>query len=703
MRDGFLLRFIENEYYLQNMPLDTDKFVNYCKNRGVDTNEKELEFFEREGLFYPIIRIDKPIGEEEIIIFAKDDGKMYTRPLKEGLIAGEKEIRKDKRYYYSSYNFSSFYKEMFLGWIKAGIMFDPSRKPFQTWSSFIGEELMFDNKKIVSLYSSHQIYWLYILKKSYCYKLNLAGDAISIFSAVSNSYWFLSETGPCELSTIEDFYSKLKKLGRDDLFKYYFDIDCKKEKLKNDFKHFELLLEFLISIQNVYTPYGRSGAKEIQITNTFPRSTEWEVKRKAFNPNDSLKALNLDIRSVVHWYKHFSRKAIDLLGGERYDFAQLWKNIRWSIKDDLKGNFRMGVEFLQWALMLKVFIEDYLGRKIFDIDEVINCTVDLVLECDIHTIEGCFNLRGVRNRNYSDEDKNYWDDKYKRLFYLANQFGFDYQPRIMVFVEGETEERVLPKIFEWYFDAPQDHGIEIIGFKGVEKLISTSTTAKQLRDLITEIRKDDKIPFLTPKQSTKLNKIIDKLERMNIIFSNWSSFIHFNLEKWQIIPFFIADYEGSITKFLDYGRPIKFGDDDYNVPRQWRYLWGVDNDNKPFIGNNFELANFTDSEIKVAIDEVLDGSINIEKIIEIRSLGLGINELDERVDAPGNKIKIANILINNLFKNYQDRGDSSISDRPVFIAIRKIIEIAASNKPPMNRMIEIENKKIIYDILKSGE
>ena len=258
----------------------------------------------------------------------------------------------------------------------------------------------------------------------------------------------------------------------------------------------------------------------------------------------------------------------------------------------------------------------------------------------------------------------------------------------------------MPKIFEWYFDAPQDHGIEIISFKGVEKLISTSTTAKQLRDLITEIRKDDKIPFLTPKQSTKLNKIIGKLERMNIIFSNWSSFIHFNLEKWQIIPFFIADYEGNITKFLDYGRPIKFGNDDYNVPRQWRYLWGVDNDNKPFIGNNFEFANFTDSEIKSAIDEVLASSINIEEIIKIRSLGLGINRLDERVDAPGNKIKIANILINNLIKNYQDRKDRSVFDRPVFIAIRKIMEIAATNHPPMNRMFEIENKKIIYNLLK---
>ncbi len=663
MKDGFFLRFIENEYYLQNIPLDTDEFVDYCKKRGIITNEKELEFFEKEGLLHPIICIDRPIGERDIIIFAKEDGKTYFRHLNDGLNIGEKEIKKDKQYYYSSYNFSSVYRGMFLGWIEDGTMYDPSIKPFHAWSSFGGEKLMFDNKKIASLYSSYQLYWLYILKKSYC----------------------------------------LEKLGRDDYLKYYFNIDCKKEKLKNDYNNFKLLLEFLISIQNVYTPYGRSGAKEIQVTNTFPRSTEWEERRKTFNPNDTLRTLDLDIKSVVYWYKHFSRKAIDLLGGKRDDLAQLWKNIRWSIKDDLEGNFRLGVEFLQWALMLKVFIEDYLGRKILDIDEVNNCTVDSVLECDISNVEGGFNLRGVRNRNFSDQDKNYWDNKYKRLFYLANQFGFDYQPRIMVFVEGETEEQIFPRVFEWYFDAPEDHGIEIISFKGVEKLISTSLTARQLRDLITEIRRDNKIDFLPQDQSIKLNEIIKKLEKVNIIFSNWTSFIQFNLEKWQIIPFFISDHEGNIMKFLNYGYPIKFDRKYYNVPREWRYLWGVDNNNEPFFGTSFEFANFNDSEIKSAIDEALSVSINIDTIKQIRSQRLGINKLDARVEEPGNKIKIANILFNNIFKDYQDRKDISIFDWPIFIAIRKIIEIAGTNQPPTNRIFENENKKLISDILKSCE
>lgn len=698
MRDGFLLRFIENEYYLQNRPLDTCNFIDYCKKRGIDTNEKELEFFEREKLLYPIIRIERPIGVEERIIFAKDDGKIYSKPLKGGLNNGEKEIRKDKRYYYSNYNFSSIYKEMFLDWIKDGTMFDPSLKPFQAWSSFIGDKLMGDNKKIISLYSSFQIYWLYILKESYCLTINLAGDLINVRSAVSDSHWFLSKTGPCELGKIEDFYPKLKKLGSDDLLKYYFNINCKKEKIKKDYDNFKLLLEFLISIQNVYTPYGRSGAKEIQITNTFPSSTEWEEKRKTFSPNDSLKTLDLDIKSVVCWYKHFSRKTIELLGGKSDDLAQLWKNIRWSIKDDLEGNFRLGVEFLQWALMLKAFIENYLGRKILDIDEVINCTEDTILEFDISNADECFNLRGSRNRLYSDDGKNYWDDKYKRLFYLANHFGFDYQPRIMVFVEGETEERVLPKVFEWYYDKPENHGIEILCFEGVDKLLSTSKTAEQLRNLVIEIQKEIKYEAIPPSRISDLNKLIRKLKNIDIVISNWTSFISYNLEKWQIIPYFLSDNEGNIKHFLEAETPIRFNNMGFNVPKNWKYLWGIDNSERPFVGGCFEFANFSDMEIKSAIEHVTGHTIDLRNIAELRENGSSINKLDGAVRY--NKIKIGDKLINNLFDKYHDSRNDEILERPIFKVIKNIINIAALNNPPSSRSIEIKNKEIIEKLLK---
>ena len=74
---------------------------------------------------------------------------------------------------------------------------------------------------------------------------------------------------------------------------------------------------------------------------------------------------------------------------------QLWKNISWSKKDDCIGNTRLGVEFLQWAMMLKRCIEDYLGREIFDVDEV-DGDWEKVRDVIPSTINDR-SLRGVRN------------------------------------------------------------------------------------------------------------------------------------------------------------------------------------------------------------------------------------------------------------------------------------------------------------------
>ena len=46
-QNNFLTVFIEQEMYLQNPPLKTDKFIDYCKKRGVKTTKEELEFLKK--------------------------------------------------------------------------------------------------------------------------------------------------------------------------------------------------------------------------------------------------------------------------------------------------------------------------------------------------------------------------------------------------------------------------------------------------------------------------------------------------------------------------------------------------------------------------------------------------------------------------------------------------------------------------------
>ncbi|MCE7698730.1 MAG: hypothetical protein K8E24_007800, partial [Methanobacterium paludis] len=157
-------------------------------------------------------------------------------------------------------------------------------------------------------------------------------------------------------------------------------------------------------------------------------------------------------------------------------------------------------------------------------------------------------------------------------------------------MKEKPKKEYFQKFFECYHNKPENLGIEIVNFKGVDKLLSTSKNAKKLRNVIKNIEIEEKKLLISKNQKKILNKLVKELKKTDIIVSNWTSFINYNLEKWQIIPFFVSDNEGNVKHFLDAEKPIKFEGKDYNVPDEWKYLWGETNENEPYKGNNFELA-----------------------------------------------------------------------------------------------------------------
>jgi len=304
-------------------------------------------------------------------------------------------------------------------------------------------------------------------------------------------------------------------------------------------------------------------------------------------------------------------------------------------------------------------------------------------------------LRNYRNDNFYDENegKDYYYNRYKRLFYLANSFELDYQPRVMLFVEGETEENVLPLFFEWYSDiSPEDMGVEIINFKGVTQLLSTSESAEKLRKLLIDLQRKERQEILSKTKNKQLNQIIKDLQEVDIVISNWTSFLSYNLEKWQIIPFFISDNEGNIKHFLDADKPIRFEGADCNVPKRWRFLWGIDNENLPFVGKDFEFANFSNEEIASALEKVIGKKVAVEEIQALRENGNGINKVD---GVEKKKIEIGKELIQTLITTYQATKDEAILRRPLISAIDKVLELASLNHLPTSRKHELINKAAI--------
>ncbi len=693
--DDFLKRFIREEKYFQNLPLETKDFIGFCRKLGVFTNESELEFFEREKLLFPLFRLDRPIIEDEWIKFTNKNGVVKQKPLIFGLSEGEKEVERFFRRSYSIYGFSTWNKEYLLSLMDEGYLYDPSTRPFQDWSTFKGESLFNGSEKVVSFYSTFQIHWLIKLKESYSFKINFAGKQVKVSSCLPH----LNELQLCssfEIQNLNDLATKLEDRHFLEHGKINFSLEIKKERLLEMYKNFKAILNFLLSIQSIYAPYGRSSSKTITV-----RDTSWHDKIRKFAPKDELEGLNLTIKEVSIIYGIFAKKTLKILGIKRDDWINLWRSLAWSEKEELEGNIRLGIEYLLWTIMIKKFIEDYCDREIPDIDKISNISNDDILEYKAND-ERIRHLRGYYERYMDPEkDKNYFYDRYKRLFYLANDFKLDYQPRVMVFVEGGIEERILPEIFKWYHDYPENYGIEFVNFKGVDQLLSTSKNAKRLKMIIRKIEIEKKKAFgLSNNQKKNLNNLIDDLKKTDIVISNWTSFISYNLEKWQIIPFFLSDNEGNVQHFLDSGEPIRFEGESYNVPASWKYLWGIDNENKPFMGKDFEFANFSDEEILLSINDVLDEEITIDVVEEIRGSGNPIKKIDDRLDDSRIKAEVVKKLFDTLFREYDENGDESVLERPIFKVIEKILDLASLNNPPVNTLIERENKKIILNLLK---
>jgi hypothetical protein len=668
MKTNFLRRFIEQEKFVQNPPLETARFIEFCQKRGIHTSERELEFLEKERLLIPLVRIERPIGEEEMMEVVTGDGATRARPAESGLRDDEREVRRYVRRFYFSYAFDDRFTSLLLNWLENGNLFDPAERPFQAWSSFIGEELASQRQKVISFYSSFQIYWLEKVKSHSAFSISLHEDPIT---AVQQQMVFLQR---------------------------------RRRDLASQYDAFRVRLEFLLSIQTFCFPYGKTGSKFMQLIGTPEQTQKWHEARRTFDPKAEVDLLGIEIEAVASWYKLSSAKAMQLLGitNKTDDWIQLWKSIRWDKKDALEGSIRLGIEYLQWALMLKRFLQSYLGRKILDVDEISNVSPDDIVTREPSASER--ELRASRDWLYFDprENKNYYYDKYRRLFYLSNRFELDYQLRVMVFVEGETEEQVLPRFFEEEFGAtPEEYGIRILTFEGVDKLLSTSKAAEKLRMLITELEREERQQILTRSEKARLNDVIEDFKRTDIVITNWTSLISYNLEQWQIIPFFIADNEGNAKLFLDSGGPIRFENATYNLPKEWKYIWGIDNQNAPFEGKDFEFANFSDLEIAQAVAEILGETVDAQYVKDVRASGAGINSINPKVKR--NKIRIVERLSENLITAYKKRGDASILERPVFKAIDRIMNLVLMNRLPVYRVSELETKDYIRTWLERGE
>lgn len=486
----------------------------------------------------------------------------------------------------------------------------------------------------------------------------------------------------------------------------FIQIDKKANNIFFDEEDIHSLIKLSVTMQNVYMPYFRSGGKLMQMSGV---DEHWQSRRIAFSLKQYLVDEKLEISSVLRWYQKLPELAKPLLGIPRSDsnWLELWKNISWSKKEALEGDVRRGIEYLQWAVMLKLALQDYKQAEVLDIDEIHNLVPEQILDYVPSEMDqrGIL-LRASRNYFFTDPDTgtNYYHDKYRRLNYLANAFRLEYQPKVILFVEGYIEAKVLPIIFEAYSGLPGSSGIEIKSLDGVDNLKSTHDDVMRLKTLMKQLNSKINQKVASKDEEKELKELIKRLERVDIVTSNWEAFINFNLEKWQAIPFFLADNEGQLQRVLDTSKVLKYQGRKMDVPNEWRFLWGVANKQSPWVGDSFEMANFSNDEISSVLKELYGDSVQSEDVQKLRTEHKGLGSLIDSLNEEDStkkrlKLEVAVALAKNMIKFDKDNENLKF-DRPVFEAINKVRRIAALNHAPTNMLGEIENRKAILEQIK---
>lgn len=143
---------VENEFFITCPPLQTDQFVQHCKDRGIKTSKNQLEQFEKLRIFFPIARVQYPKIRYKVKYM--DNGNRYQIL---GRLGDGEEWNGDTIERYAHFWFEKRYAE---NWLERGFLWEPSSRSFEQWETFMDED---GYRRIESFYSVFQCYSLYYL------------------------------------------------------------------------------------------------------------------------------------------------------------------------------------------------------------------------------------------------------------------------------------------------------------------------------------------------------------------------------------------------------------------------------------------------------------------------------------------------------------------------------------------------------------
>ena len=529
--------------------LGTDRFVQFCHERGITIDRSRLIRLERLGLFAPVFRVRTP----------QQPTDEFHIPPREG-----------------------------NNWFAKGLAEDTTAVP---------------SNHVVPAHTDQNCEGYYSV-----FQMNYLHHVLSRMTTSFPLDYYLEQSTcrPIDWQEKLDQRMEIAKMGASRLrdCQYHRAVALLCQHISNRY--------FPETQTDMRTPQiGYGSYEDAWITVSSP---DWNWRREAqrWDPRRIETLYSLTPEKLRHAYKELAMDQSDC------DPIEVWYQLTQFISIDerkkLKGAALRSETIRYGAQMLRLLYKDLYGDNLPNPNEVSRTIITPVPELEVRK------------------------DTRRYLEFVANRFGVNPQPRLCLFVEGQTEEIAVTRIFEEYYGLhPGTCGVEVICLRGVGQ--ATGNKRDRFSGII---------------------RLID--------------YLHHH----QTFSFLILDNENDanqLEKKLCNARSIH---GDRKLVTKRKYI--------KILRNSFEFDNFSDTEIATALTKLAQNKVTfrrgeVDHARQDRNPGSALKNLyKEKVNYGLNKIELAKLLINTMVSPESRR---KIENRPIVKVLEQIIRRAVRNPLPV--------------------
>jgi len=425
---------VENDSFIACPLLPTDNFIRYCKDRGLEVSQQNLEDLERMGILFPVARVTCPTLT--IKIERIEGGNSYK---KLGVLRDGEQWTGETKEEFAIFYFEKDYAKSFL---EHGLLWQPSSRPFTPW------RIRRDNagrEETISYYSIFQCYPLHEILKQVRQKINFGLIVLPDTAKLSRCQKLLHFFA-------EKKWGRLSAFAKRHLAASFFRLERRmdlcamnlsflRQYRSRDESH-TLLYQVLA---NRYFPYTQSDQRTISVPGWdthIPMGWDWDDYRRTWNARQVLSEVGLTPEDCKKLYERL------LLQAEWIDPLERWYElvefVSYEQKKKLKGDALLAQSFYAMAQMLRLFYRAITDERLPKPNE-----------------GGGFDL----NRFYGF---NVIDDELRHLEHLTNRYHLNPRPRLILVVEGKGEERQIPRLARKLLGHPFPLvGVQVYNLNGV--------------------------------------------------------------------------------------------------------------------------------------------------------------------------------------------------------------------------------------------